>query len=67
MNLPKNVGQTDKYVRIGAGGLLILLAVTGTVGAWGYLGILPLATGLLNTCPAYTLFGINTGSTENKA
>ncbi len=67
MNLPKNVGQIDKYVRIGAGLLLILLAATGTIGAWGYIGILPLATGFLNTCPAYTLLGISTTGSEKKA
>lgn len=60
MNLPNNVGKTDKYARIGVGALLILLALTGTIGAWGYIGLVPLVTGLLNTCPAYTLLGINT-------
>lgn len=67
MNLVKNVGKTDKYIRIGVGGLLIGLAAAGTVGPWGYIGILPLATGLMNTCPAYTLLGISTGSAEKKA
>ncbi|MCU0735514.1 MAG: DUF2892 domain-containing protein [Methylotetracoccus sp.] len=67
MTLPENVGRMDKYVRIGVGILLIVLAVTGTIGVWGYLGILPLATGFLNTCPAYTLFGISTRETEKKA
>ncbi len=67
MTLPKNVGKIDKYVRIGVGFLLIVLAVTGTIGAWGYLGILPLVTGFLNTCPAYSLLGINTCGTEHKA
>lgn len=67
MNLPKNVGTVDKYARIGAGALLILLAVTGTIGVWGYLGIVPLATGFLNTCPAYTLLGVNTAAGEKKA
>ena len=67
MTLPENVGRMDKYVRIGVGILLIVLAVTGTIGVWGYLGILPLATGFLNTCPAYTLLGISTRETEKKA
>lgn len=66
MNLPQNVGKTDKYARIGVGALLILLAVTGTIGAWGYIGLVPLATGLLNTCPAYTLLGINTSQDSEK-
>ncbi len=55
-----NVGGIDKIARIVVGALLILLALTGTIGAWGWIGVLPLATGLLNTCPAYSLLGINT-------
>lgn len=65
MNLVKNVGKVDKYVRIGAGALLIVLAATGAIGVWGWIGILPLATGFMGTCPAYTVMGIST--TENKA
>jgi hypothetical protein len=38
----------------------LLLALTGTIGAWGWIGVLPLATGLMKTCPAYSLLGINT-------
>lgn len=60
MNLVKNVGKLDKYARIGIGALLIILAATGTIGVWGWIGILPLATGFLGTCPAYTLFGVST-------
>lgn len=67
MNLPRNVGNIDKYARIGAGALLIVLAATGTIGVWGYIGLLPLATGFLNTCPAYTLLGISTDQGGTKA
>ena len=55
-----NVGTTDRVVRIVAGVALIGLAVAGTIGAWGYIGIVPLATGLFRWCPAYRLFGIDT-------
>lgn len=55
-----NVGTVDRFLRIGAGLLLIGLAVGGVVGPWGYLGLVPLATGLLRFCPAYTLLGIST-------
>lgn len=64
MNLTKNVGKIDKYARIGVGALLILLAATGTIGVWGWIGILPLATAFLGTCPAYTLFGISTAEKQ---
>ena len=55
-----NVGGIDRIARIAAGLVLLGLAATGTVGAWGYLGIMPLATGLLSTCPLYTVLGIKT-------
>ena len=55
-----NVGGFDKIARILAGVVLLGLAATGTVGAWGWIGIVPLATGLMGWCPAYNLFGMNT-------
>ncbi|MFW6345188.1 MAG: YgaP family membrane protein [Halomonas sp.] len=55
-----NVGGIDKIARIVIGALLIVLALAGVIGAWGWIGVVPLATGLFNFCPAYSLFGINT-------
>lgn len=55
-----NVGTLDRTLRIVGGVALIALALTGTIGAWGYIGILPLATGLFRVCPAYSLLGIKT-------
>ncbi len=55
-----NVGQADKIVRIVLGAVLILLTLTGVIGVWGWVGIVPLGTGLFNFCPLYTLLGINT-------
>ena len=55
-----NEGTIDRALRIIAGLALIALAATGTVGAWGWIGIVLVATGLLGWCPAYTLLGINT-------
>ncbi len=55
-----NEGTIDRALRIIAGLVLIALAATGTVGVWGWIGIVPLATGLIGWCPAYTLLGINT-------
>jgi len=42
------------------GGLLTILAITGMIGLWGYLGIVLLGTGFLKVCPAYSLLGFNT-------
>lgn len=54
-----NVGTIDRIARIGAGVALIALAATAMIGPWGYIGIVPLLTGLLRTCPAYSLLGVN--------
>jgi len=54
-----NVGGIDRIARIVLGLVLIALAATGTVGAWGWLGVVPLATGLLRFCPLYPLLGIS--------
>ena len=55
-----NVGGIDRILRIVAGIVLIALAATGTVGAWGWIGVVPLLTGLFRTCPLYSLLGFNT-------
>ncbi|GAB2747339.1 hypothetical protein GCM10027019_28060 [Melaminivora jejuensis] len=55
-----NVGGIDRILRIIVGLVLIALAATGTVGWWGYIGIVPLVTGLFRFCPAYGLLGMNT-------
>ncbi len=55
-----NIGGIDKIIRIIIGALLLILAATGTLGAWAWIGIIPLATGLMGWCPAYSLLGIKT-------
>lgn len=57
-----NVGNLDRLLRILAGLTLLGMALSGIIGAWGYLGIVPLLTGLSRRCPAYSIFGINTCS-----
>jgi len=58
-----NVGTLDRTVRIIAGLVLIGLAVAGTIGVWGYVGVVPLLTGIFRVCPAYTLLGVRTCGT----
>jgi O-antigen ligase len=58
--MKSNVGGIDRTVRIVVGLSLIALVATGTVGVWGWLGVVPLATGLMGWCPPYAMFGINT-------
>ncbi len=55
-----NMGTVDRSLRVLAGLVLIGLAATGTVGWWGWLGLVPLATALVGWCPAYTLLGVST-------
>jgi len=59
-----NVGGIDRIVRIVAGAGLISATVAGMLPVWGYIGIVPFATGLMGWCPAYTLFGMNTCATK---
>ena len=61
-----NVGTIDRVLRVGAGVALIGLAATGTVGLWGYLGVVPLFTGLFRFCPLYPLIGLNTCPLEKR-
>jgi hypothetical protein len=55
-----NVGGIDRILRIVAGLVLIGLTLAGVIGMWGWIGIVLLATGLLRTCPVYSLLGFNT-------
>jgi len=59
-----NIGNIERGIRIAAGLILIALAATNTVGWWGWLGVVPLATGLLGWCPPYAMLGINTCGTK---
>jgi hypothetical protein len=59
-----NVGTLDRTLRIGGGLALTIAAATGAIGAWGWIGVVPLATGLLRFCPIYPLLGINTCRTR---
>lgn len=55
-----NIGTIDRSLRIAAGLILIGLSLSGMIGMWGWIGIVPLATGIFRFCPVYPLLGINT-------
>lgn len=59
----RNEGTVDRGLRVVVGLVLIGIAVSGR-GAWGYIGVLPLVTGLMGTCPLYSLFGLSTCPTK---
>ena len=58
--MSRNEGTIDRALRIILGLILIALVFVGPQTSWGWIGIVPLATGLIGWCPLYTLFGLNT-------
>jgi hypothetical protein len=60
----KNVGTVDKVIRIILGLVLLALVFVGPQTPWGWIGIIPLATGLIGFCPLYSVLGINTCPTK---
>ena len=54
-----NVGGVDKILRVILGVVLIAATVMGALPVWGYIGVVPLVTGLVNFCPLYTLLGFS--------
>lgn len=59
-----NVGGIDRVLRIVLGLALIGLTLGGVIGAWGWIGLVLLATGALSTCPIYSILGMNTCPTK---
>lgn len=57
-----NVGAYDRIARIAVGVALIGASVVGYIGPWGWIGLVPLATGVFRFCPAYLPFGLSTCS-----
>ena len=58
--MSKNVGGIDRILRIIIGAVMIAETLAGRIPVWGWIGVVPLATGLMSWCPAYNIFGIKT-------
>lgn len=58
--MKRNIGSIDRTIRIVAGLVLIAAVLLGLIGPWGWIGVIPLATGIFRFCPAYLPFGIST-------
>ena len=56
----KNEGTIDRTLRVIAGAALVSLVFVGPETPWGWIGIVPLVTGLVGNCPVYSLLGIST-------
>ena len=61
----KNEGTVDRVLRVVAGAALVSLVFVGHQTAWGWIGVVPLVTGLLGNCPVYSLLGISTCPIKN--
>lgn len=63
----KNVGSLDRIARVLLGLALIACVLLGVIGGWGWVGLLPLITGLIGVCPAYLPFGVSSCGVKAKA
>ncbi len=59
-----NEGMIDRALRVIAGLVLIGLAASGTIGLWGWIGVVPALTGIIGFCPAYAILGLSTCPTK---
>ena len=58
--IPVNVHNVERVVRVLIGIGILSMAFIGPATPWGFLGVIPITTGLLGTCPLYTVFGFST-------
>jgi hypothetical protein len=58
--MQKNAGTLDRLARVAIGVVLIALTLTDQIGVWGWIGVVPLVTGLFGYCPLYRVFGFST-------
>ena len=63
---PKNEHVLERAVRVVIGTVAVALVFTGPQSAWGWFGLVPLVTGLLGSCPLYTLLGVSTCAMKPK-
>ncbi|WP_415922195.1 DUF2892 domain-containing protein [Tateyamaria sp. SN6-1] len=58
--MTRNLANWDRIARFVIGALLIVLAATGMIGAWGYLGVIFAGTAMVSFCPLYRIVGLKT-------
>ena len=56
----KNIGTVDRIIRVVVGLALIAATMTDVLPIWGWIGVVPLVTGLVRWCPAYSVIGMKT-------
>lgn len=62
--LKRNESNLDRVLRVVVGLVLISLVFIGPMTAWGWVGLIPLITGLVGSCPIYSILGLSTGSAK---
>lgn len=65
--MKNNMGSIDRALRIIVGLILVGLALASVIGWWGWLGVVPIVTGALGRCPAYSIMGVSTCGTKDCA
>ncbi len=55
-----NVCGIDRFMRVTIGLALVGLTLSSMIGVWGWIGVVPLLTGVFRYCPAYSIFGLET-------
>ncbi len=63
----KNIGRNERIVRVAAGLILTPMAFVGPANTWFLLGLVPLVTGFVGSCPAYSIFGFSTNAASGDA
>ena len=63
--MTRNEGTVDRVLRAVAGAALLGLMATGVIGAWGWIGVVPLLTAVVGWCPVYRILGIETCATRS--
>ncbi|MCC6409357.1 MAG: DUF2892 domain-containing protein [Planctomycetes bacterium] len=58
--MPTNEHPIERLVRVALGATLLAMVFVGPKTPWGWIGVVPLLTGLIGSCPLYTLFGWRT-------
>ncbi len=58
--MKRNIGRVDRILRVAFGIGLIALVFVGPQSSLGWIGLIPLITGLTGNCPAYSLLGVST-------
>jgi Protein of unknown function (DUF2892) len=64
--LPANQHPVERVLRVALGLAILSLTIIGPQSAWAFLGLIPLLTGMMGSCPLYTIFGISTCKAQRR-